>query len=164
MNTLELHYHIYQNNVSVADHYLPWAFSMIESDCESASLYILAALQEPYNIFEAEHYFRRAVEELELKVPTEQECTTYVVYKRLEELMNQPDDLFNKVYDLSTLIIYELDSPKQLASFVEVSDLIDDFLYGDNYLKLTECTLKKEVLTRVEEVLQSSKKAGEEGE
>ncbi|KZB90974.1 hypothetical protein LZP85_09685 [Priestia flexa] len=157
MNTLELHYHIYQDNVKVAEHYLPWAFSMIESDYESTSLYILAALQKPYNIFEAEHYFRRAVEELELKVPTEQECTTYVVYKRLEELINQSDDLFNKVYDLSTLIIYELDSPKQLASFVEISDLIDDFLYGDNYLKLTETMLKEEILRRAEKLIKSVK-------
>ncbi|MFP3845980.1 hypothetical protein [Priestia filamentosa] len=69
MDTRKLFYDIYKNNVTVEQYYLSCPFCMLEKDYESSSLYILASLQKPYNIFEVEEYFRRTVEELKIIVP-----------------------------------------------------------------------------------------------
>ncbi|MFP7176532.1 hypothetical protein [Priestia filamentosa] len=54
MDTRKLFYDIYKNNVTVEQYYLSCPFCMLEKDYESSSLYILASLQKPYNIFEVE--------------------------------------------------------------------------------------------------------------
>jgi hypothetical protein len=145
MDTPKLFYHIYKNNVTAEQHYLPWALFMLEKDYESPSLYILASLQKPYNIFEVEDYFRRTVEELKIIVPSEQECIDYMVYTRLQNIVKDEDLAITEAHELYNMFC-ELDCPQELVAWVHISDLIDNFQYEDNDLKVTKEVLLQEII------------------
>jgi hypothetical protein len=145
MDTQKLFYYIYKNNVTVEQHYLPWALCMLEKDYESPSLYILASLQSPYNIFEVEEYFKRTIGELKITIPSEQECIDYMIYTRLQKITQDEDMAITEAYELYNMFC-ELDCPEELVAWVYISDLIDNFQYEDNDLEVTEEVLLQEII------------------
>ena len=145
MDTRKLFYDIYRNNVTAEQHYLPWALCMLEKDYESPSLYILASLQSPYNIFEVEDYFRRTIEELKITVPSEQACIDYMIYTRLQKIVQDKDMAITEAYELYDMF-FKLDCPRELIAWVHIGDLIDGFQYGGNGLEVTEEVLIQEII------------------
>ncbi|MEH7467005.1 hypothetical protein V7195_10805, partial [Priestia megaterium] len=131
MDTRELFYYIYQKSVTAEKHYLPWALSMLEHEQDSLSLSILASLQPPYNLFEIEDYFQRTLKELSLLKPSEQKCTDYLIYTRLQTIVQHEERALTEANHLYNMFI-ELDCPTKLVGWLEISDMIDDYQYGDN--------------------------------
>lgn len=134
MDTRELCYYIYQKSVTVEKHYLPWAPSMLEHEQNSLSLSILASLRPPYNLFEVEDYFQRTLKELSLSEPSEQEC---LIYRRLQTIVQHEERALTEANYLYIMFI-ELDCPTELVGWLEISDMIDDYQYGDNYFTITD--------------------------
>ncbi|MFS0904230.1 hypothetical protein AB3N02_14335 [Priestia aryabhattai] len=153
MDTRELFYHIYQKSVTAEKHYLPWALSMLEHEQDSLSLSILASLRPPYNLFEIEDYFHRTLKELSLPEPSEQERTDYLIYMRLQTIVQHEEMALTEANHLYTMFI-ELDCPTELVSWLEISDMIDDYQYGDNYFNITDeiihITIMKEAKSQLE--------------
>jgi len=153
MDTRELFYYIYQKSVTAEKHYLPWALSMLEHEQDSLSLSILASLQPPYNLFEIEDYFQRTLKELSLLKPSEQECTDYLIYTRLQTIVQHEERALTEANHLYNMFI-ELDCPTKLVGWLEISDMIDDYQYGDNYFNITDeiihTTIMKEAKSQLE--------------
>lgn len=145
MNTLQLFYKIYQNHKDIksAD-YINWAFTMLEDNCSSFSLNILASLREPLNIFEVEDYFRRALSEMELQEPSYEECARYYILHLSEKILQDKKNVFEIVYDIN-LVIRDIDYPEDLKEWFIISDMVDEFQYGGNDFNLT----KEEVITAI---------------
>ena len=136
MDTLLLYYHIYKGTVSPVN-YINWAINMLEKGCSSHSLNILASLREPHNIFEVEDYFRRALKELDMDEPSYEECAAYYIRhlsKNILENENKAIDLAYEIY----LVVRDLEYKENLEEWYNISDQIDDFLYGDNFSNLSK--------------------------
>ncbi|MFJ8258555.1 hypothetical protein ACIQ4Z_15010 [Peribacillus asahii] len=139
MDTPILFYKIYQSDVKPID-YIRWALEMLKNDCTSFSLNILSSLSEPLNIFEVEDYFRRALREINLQEPSFEECAEYYIQylsKKLLEDKNNAIDLAYKIYE----VVGNLDYPEDLDGWYNISDMIDDFRYGDNISKVSKVAL-----------------------
>jgi hypothetical protein len=153
MDTRELFYYIYQKSVTAEKHYLPWALSMLEREQDFLSLSILASLRPPYNLFEIEDYFQRTLKELSLSELSEQECTEYLIYTRLQKIVQHEEMALTEANHLYTMFI-ELDCPTELVAWLEISDMIDDYRYGDNYFNITDeiihTTIMKEAKSQLE--------------
>ncbi|WEA41353.1 hypothetical protein [Lysinibacillus fusiformis] len=145
MNTLQLFYKIYQNHKDIksAD-YINWAFTMLEDNCSSFSLNILASLREPLNIFEVEVYFRRALSEIELQEPSYEECARDNILHLSEKILQDKNNVFEIVYDINT-VIRDIDYPEDLKEWFIISEMVDGFHYGGNAFNLT----KEEVMTAI---------------
>jgi hypothetical protein len=146
MDTLILFYKIHQGNVESID-YINWALKMFENDSESISLNILSSLREPLNIFEVEGYFKRALRELDLREPSYEECAAYYIQhlsKRILEDENNAIDIAYEIYE----VVRDLDYPKDLEEWYNISEMVDDFRYGDNNSKLSKAAL---IITIVKE-------------
>jgi hypothetical protein len=139
MDTPILFYKIHQGEVDPID-YINWALKMLENNNDSFSLNILSSLSEPLNIFEVEDYFKRALSELKIQEPTFEECAKYYIQqlaKRILEEENSAIDLAYKIYE----IVRELYNCDGLKEWYNISEMIDDFRYGDNISNLSKVTL-----------------------
>ncbi len=147
MNTPILFYKINQGKDDPVD-YINWALKMLESNNESFSLNILSSLREPLNIFEVEDYFKSALRELKIQEPTFEECAEYYIQhlaKRILQEENRAIDLAYNIYE----IVRELYNCDGLEEWYNISEMIDDFRYGDNISNLSKValivTIEKEV-------------------
>jgi hypothetical protein len=151
MDTPILFYKIHQGEVDPID-YINWALKMLENNNDSFSLNILSSLSEPLNIFEVEDYFKRALRELKMQEPTFEECAEYYIRqlaKRILEEENSAIDLAYKIYE----IVRELDNYDGLEEWYNISDMIDDFRYGDNISNLSKVALIVSIENEVKKLL-----------
>lgn len=138
MDTFYLFYKINQNDVKPVD-YIAWAIKMLENTCSSFSLNILSSLREPFNIFEVEDYFRRALRELDLQEPSFEQCVAHyirVLSKRILEDENNALDLAYEIYEVVRNFDYPY--PTDLEEWYNISEMIDNYRYGDNSSKLSK--------------------------
>ncbi|PJO43810.1 hypothetical protein [Lysinibacillus xylanilyticus] len=150
-------YKKYQNqNVKAVD-YINWAFSMLENNYSSFSLNILSSLREPLNIFEVEDYFGRALSEMELQVPSYEECARYYILHLSEKLLQDKNNAVDIVYDINT-VIRDIDYPEDLEEWFIISDMIDEFHYGGNNFKLTKDELIATIMNEANSQLKNNKK------
>ncbi|MGY3187282.1 hypothetical protein [Lysinibacillus sp. TE18511] len=157
MNTLLLFYKIYQNQDIKSVDYINWAFTMLENNCSSFSLNILSSLREPLNIFEVEDYFRRALSDMELQEPSYEECARYYILHLSEKILQDKNSVFDIVYDINT-VIRDIDYPEDLEEWFIISDMVNDFQYGDNYFKLTKEELIATIMDQAKNQLKNNKK------
>jgi len=146
MDTLLLYYKIYQGDVKPVD-YINWALKMLENDCSSFSLNILPSLREPINIFEVEDYFKRALRELDLQEPSYEECAAYYIRHLSKKILEDEENALDIAYDIYR-VVCALDYPEDLEEWCNISEMIDDFRYGDNHSKLGKTAL---IITIVKE-------------
>ncbi|MGJ7912948.1 hypothetical protein [Neobacillus sp. LXY-1] len=78
MDTKILYYKIFEGDVKPID-YVNWANQMLINGFSTQSLYTLSSLRESLNIFEVEDYFKRAMNELKLMEPSQEECAKYYI-------------------------------------------------------------------------------------
>lgn len=156
MNTLILFYKIHQGDVEPTD-YINWALEMLENDCSSFCLNILSSLRKPLNIFEVEDYFRRALRELDLQEPSYEDSAVYYVQhlskKILEDESNAIDTAY-KIYEVAR----DLDYPEDLEEWYNISEMIDDFRYGDSQSKLSKVALIMTIVKEAKNQLRKNRK------
>jgi hypothetical protein len=155
VDTPILFYKIHQGEVDPID-YINWALKMLENNNDSFSLNILSSLSEPLNIFEVEDYFKRALRELKMQEPTFEECAEYYIQqlaRRILEEENSAIDLAYKIYE----IVRELDNCDGLEEWYNISEMIDDFRYGDNISNLSKVALNITIEKEVKKLLNRKK-------
>lgn len=155
MDTNMLYYKIYEGDVKSCD-YIKWAMNMLENDCSSDSLNVLSALGEPLNIFEVEDYFRRASREIELRKPSCEECTQYYMNHLLKTILEDKNNAVEVAYEVYE-VIREQGYTGDLSKWFEISEMIDDFRYGDNVTNITRVSLISTIVEEANNQLRKSK-------
>ncbi len=135
METEILYYNKFKGIEKPLD-YVNWAISMLINEISSTSLNILASLREPLNIFEVEVYFNRAIDELGMKEPSYEQCAKYYVRYLLRQIIDDKNNAMNFAYKIYE-VVRESFTNEELEIWYEISEMIDDFRYGDNLKKLT---------------------------
>lgn len=118
-----------------ATHYVEWAYYMVEQQYNAEALHILAFLEEPLNIFEVEHLFKRACMELNLQKPTYEEQRNGQVQYLLQQILMDEQRAIALAYEVYAVYRNDMymDDPGVFATtWYSISEVIDDFLYGDN--------------------------------
>ena len=136
MHTKILYYKKFKGNEIPVD-YVNWAYSMLERGISTTSLNILASLSEPLNIFEIEDYFKRALGELNMVEPSIEECAKYYIRHLLRQIINDKNNAINLAYEIYE-VVREHFINEELEIWYEISEMIDDFRYGDNIRKITQ--------------------------
>ncbi len=141
MDTKFLYYKKFEGNVLPAD-YISWAYKMLENGFSSPSLNILASLEEPFNIFEVEQFFIRAINELSLPEPSYEESMEGYVQYLLHQIMLDNESAINSAYEIYKVLRENFDNEK-VDIWYEISEMMDDFHYGDNVKNITRESLIK---------------------
>ena len=151
MDTQFLYYKKYKSYVAPVD-YVNWAIKLLENKLSSPSLNILASLREPLNIFEVERYFKNAVFELKLPEPSHKESAEGYVQYLLQQIILGNGNVIDTAYEVYKILREYLDyDDEKLIVWYTISEMIDDFYYGDNINNITEDFLLK-VITREADV------------
>lgn len=135
METKMLYYKIFEKKVEPVD-YINWAIKMIENSDTSTSLNILSSLSEPLNIFEVEDYFNRAVRELGVEEPSQDDCSKYYFWYLVKQITDNESNAINYAYEIYQVVREEFVS-EELNVWYEISAMIDDYQYGDNVEGIT---------------------------
>ncbi|MFD1927020.1 hypothetical protein ACFSFY_02965 [Sporosarcina siberiensis] len=144
MDTGVLYYKKFERKVLVSD-YLEWAICMVHKGMSAPSLNVLVSLTEPLNIFEVEEYFNRALNELAIAEPTYEESVKHYVYYLLSQIIKNESKAIENAYEIYT-IGYEDTHDEEQAGWYEISEMIDDFLYGDNINNITRDSLHQVIV------------------
>ena len=110
---------------------------MLENEVSTTSLNILASLREPLNIFEVEDYFNRALDELDIEEPLYEECAKCYIRYLLIQIVDDNNKAMNLAYEIYE-VIREHFTNEELDKWFEISEMIDDYRYGDNIKNLTK--------------------------
>ena len=154
MDTKILYYKIFERNVEPVD-YVNWAIELLSHEFQSTSLYILSSLSKPLNIFEAEDYFHRIVEELGIQEPSHEECAKYYIRNLLRQIINDETNAINLAYEIYE-VVREHFINDELEIWYEISEMIDDFRYGDNIGNITEDSLITTIVQEAKVQLKSN--------
>ncbi|MCM3742463.1 hypothetical protein M3210_19935 [Oceanobacillus luteolus] len=109
----------------------------MENEVSTTSLNILASLREPLNIFEVEDYFNRALDELDIEEPLYEECAKCYIRYLLIQIVDDNNKAMNLAYEIYE-VIREHFTNEELDKWFEISEMIDDYRYGDNIKNLTK--------------------------
>lgn len=151
METKMLYYKIFEKKVEPVD-YVNWAIKMLENSDTSTSLNILSSLSETLNIFEVEDYFHRAVRELGMEEPSHDECCKYYFWYLLKQIIDNESNAINYAYEIYQVVREEFVS-EELNVWYEISEMIDDYRYGDNVEGITRKSLIKSIVKEAEKQL-----------
>ena len=153
-----LYYKIYEGDVKPSD-YIKWAINMLDNECSSASLNILSALEEPLNIFEVEDYFNRASSEIGLEKPSHKECAQYFIHHLLDTIMRDEKNAIEIAYEIYIVSNEHINTENlSISKWYGISEMIDDFRYGDNVAKLTRSALISVIVQEAKRQLKESGK------
>lgn len=154
METGVLYYKKFERKVLAID-YIEWAFCMMHNGMSKPSLNILGSLTEPLNIFEVEDYFNRALNELDIAEPSYEESAKHYVRYLLRQIVDDPSMAIDNAYEIYT-IISEHSLDEELERWYEISEMIGDFLYGDNINNITRDFLNKFIIKVSEQQLKNN--------
>lgn len=153
MDTGVLYYKIFERKVLACD-YIGWAFYMLHNGKSTSSLNVLVSLKKPLNIFEVEEYFNRAINELNIVRPSYEESARHYVRYLLKEIVDDPSKAIDNAYDIYNIAReHFLDEEQDI--WYEISEMIDDFLYGDNIKNITRTSLTKVIVLESEHQLKN---------
>lgn len=151
IHTALLYYKIHKITAEPND-YVRWAHGLIETNQTSPSLLILASLRAPLNPFEVESYFHQAVGELSIQRPSVEACSKQVTRCLLSKIVEENRKALDHAHALYQVL--RDDFPDfDTATWFEMSELIDDFRYGNNEQKLTEAELITRIVEKAKEQL-----------
>ncbi|GGI16588.1 hypothetical protein [Gottfriedia solisilvae] len=146
MDTKILYFKKYESEVT-SDDYVNWAIAMLLNGYSTYSLNILASLSEPRNIFEVEEYFNRAFKELSLREPTLQECVESYLSHLMRRIVDNENNAIDIAYNEVYFMVRDHFINEELSVWYEISEMIDDYRYGDNIGKIT----KEVIITKIVE-------------
>ena len=154
MDTNILYYKIFEKNVEPVD-YVNWANKMLKNEISTTSLCILSSLRKPLNIFEVEDYFRRVVEELSMQEPSHEKCAKYYIRNLLRQIIHDETNAINLAYEIYAVVREHFISD-ELEIWYEISEMIDDFWYGDNIGNITKDSLMTTIVQEAKVQLKSN--------
>ena len=158
MDTKMLYYKIYEDEIKPCD-YSKWAMTMLDNEWSSPSLNILSALEEPLNIFEEEDYFNRASSEIDLRKPSHEECAQYFINHLLETILGDENNAIEIAYEIYIVSSEHINTDDLSKSkWYGISEMIDDFRYGDNVANLTRSALISVIVQEAENHLKALRK------
>lgn len=144
MDTGVLYYKIFERTVLATD-YIGRAFYMLHNGKSTPSLNVLVSLIKPLNTFEVEEYFNRAINELHIAKPSYEESARHYVRYLLREIIDDPSKAIDNAYDIYKIARdHFLDEEQDI--WYEISEMIDDLLYGDNIKDITRTALTKVIV------------------
>ncbi|WP_025784645.1 hypothetical protein [Sporosarcina sp. D27] len=153
MDTGILYYKIFEREVLASD-YIGWAFYMLHNGKSTPSLNVLVSLIKPLNIFEVEEYFNRAINELNIVKPSYEESARKYVRYLLREIIDNPSKAIDNAYYIYKIAReHFLDEEQDI--WYEISEMIDDLLYGDNIKNITRNSLTKVIVLESEHQLKN---------
>lgn len=135
METKILYYKIFEKKVEPID-YVNWAYKMLGNGISSTSLNILSSLSEPLSIFEVEEYFYRAVREIDIQEPSHEDCAKYFIWNLLKQIIDDEYKAVDYAYEIYE-VVREHFINDELNVWYEISEMIDDYRYGDNVVNIT---------------------------
>ena len=139
-----------KGTVTAAD-YIAWSYRQLESGSESPAIVKLSAMTEDANLFEVESYFQQALDELELKLPTLEPIET-IKLLATEILSTTDDEEINRLAREIFHIVADLDYPKYLMDWFEISEMQDRLQYDT----LTPPYSKHDVVEKIKETARVS--------
>jgi len=152
METGVLYYKKFERKVLASD-YIDWAFYMIHNGMSNPSLNILVSLTEPLNIFEVEEYFNRALNELAIVEPSYEESARQYVRYLLRQIVADPSIAIDNAYAI--YIIAREHCLNEEVIWFEISEMIDDFMYGDNLQNITRTDIDRIIVQESERQLKN---------
>ncbi|TXC85848.1 hypothetical protein FS935_19590 [Metabacillus litoralis] len=94
------------------------------------------SIKKPLNIFEIEEMFAGVMKALQQDEPSKEQCFDYHINQIHSQLLLPNSNALSIVKEIYTFTIqHEL--YEQQMNWQEISDLIDDYQYGDNYNEYT---------------------------
>jgi len=144
--TKELYYKIYKNIENSQD-YLKWSFTLIDNGFEEKSLLQLASLKSTESLFVFKEYFDKAIREMNIRIPTFEECSLAFLVKYCNEILNEnPRDIFDIVKNIFNVVVQDLDRAPEFSIWLELDDGIDRIRYDDEYYKPDEGELRDRII------------------
>ena len=153
MDTGVLYYKIFERKVLATD-YIVWAFHMLHNEKSTPSLNVLVSLIKPLNIFEVEEYFNRAINELNIAKPSYQESARHYVRYLLRDVIDDSSKAIDNANDIYKIVREHFPDEEQ-DIWYEISEMIDDLLYGDNIKNITRTSLTKVIVLEAEHQLKN---------
>ncbi|MCT2536469.1 hypothetical protein NC661_03580 [Aquibacillus koreensis] len=157
METNALFYKIKTGIVSSED-YIKWSHNLIESNMSSPSLSIMSSLSSDENIFEVEHYFRRALKELGIKEPTMETSDRAYISFLVSDIVKteRTSEIFDLAYKVFRIVV-DLQYPEDLIAWYEISEKIDQLQYDESPLEFDEEDLKMMIKNEANLILEEKK-------
>lgn len=154
MDTEVLYYKIFERKVLTTD-YIEWAFYMLHNGKSSPSLNVLVSLIKPVNIFEVEEYFNRSMNELNIAKPSYEESARHYIRYLLKEIVEDPSIAIDNAYRIYRIVREHFLNEEQ-DIWYEISEMIDDVLYGDNIKNVTRISLTKIIVIESKHQMKSN--------
>ncbi|MGY3190165.1 hypothetical protein [Lysinibacillus sp. RS5] len=151
METKILYYKIFEKKVEPID-YVNWACEMLANGISSTSLNILSSLREPLNIFEVEDYFYRAVKEIDIQEPSHEYCAKYFIRYLLKQIIDDEYKAIDNAYEIYK-VIREHFINDEWNVWYEISEMIDDYQFGDNVMNITGKSLISSIVNEANKQL-----------
>lgn len=131
---LELYYKKYTDTVKESD-YVEWANHYLYMDV--LEIKKLASMREPFNLFEIEEMFDRAMKEIQREAPSKELCLNDHIKNLHSQLLMPNVEAVSIVREIYSCTI-DHDLFEEQMNWQGISDAIDDFQYGDNQHRYTQ--------------------------
>lgn len=149
----DLYFKKYTSQLEAVD-FIQWAQDHLYLDDSMTKR--LASMPVDSNFFEAQELFKKVRNLHQLEEPTELECAKHRLKSLHAELIKPESDAINLVNEIYRLTI-DFDLAEEQLVWLEISDAIDDFKYGDNLSEMTEDALEGWIRMRAREMWHSQK-------
>ncbi|WP_010096242.1 hypothetical protein [Ornithinibacillus scapharcae] len=130
MELLALYYKIYTDRVQPTD-YVKWAYHALYLDDLNVKKLASMSMKEQLNIFEIEQMFEDAMNSLQREIPSKEQCIDFHLQQLHVRLLTPTEHamtIVKEIYDCA--IQHEL--LEEQIKWQGISDVMDDFQYGDN--------------------------------
>ncbi|MFS0880832.1 hypothetical protein [Metabacillus niabensis] len=141
---LELYYKKYTNTVQASD-YVDWAIAYLYMDVLEINKLASMGMNRELNLFEIEEMFAAAMKALLREPPTKKQCLDYHL-KQLHSQLLQPNKHAISIVKEIYKCIIENELFVEQQKWQEISDIIDDFQYGDNIHGYTSDNLNEMIM------------------
>lgn len=135
MELLKLYYKIYTNSVQAED-YVEWANDTLYLDDPNVKKLASMSMKEQLNIFEIERMFADAMNSIQREAPSEEESIEFHIKQLHAQLLTPTEKAMSIVKEIYDCTITH-DLLEEQMNWQDISDTIDDFLYGDNIYAYT---------------------------
>jgi hypothetical protein len=145
LDFLELYYKKYTDTVKASD-YVEWACHHLHMDLLEIKKLASMEINESLNLFEIEEMFEQARFALQWKAPSKEQCIQYYIKKLHAQLLVPTENAIFIVKEIYRCTITHDLSEEQLK-WQELSDVIDDFQYGDNQNGYSEKQIDRMIIS-----------------
>ncbi|XKH49598.1 hypothetical protein LG275_08070 [Chryseomicrobium palamuruense] len=149
----DLYFKKYTSQLEAVD-FIQWAQDHLYLDDSRTKR--LASMPVDSNFFEVQELFKKVRNLHQLEEPTELECAKHRLKSLHAELIKPESDAINLVNEIYRLTI-DFDLAEEQLVWLEISDAIDDFKYGDNLSEMTEDALEGWIRIRAREMWHTQK-------